>query len=374
MDQGGQANVPQPPNAPVVPQAPNPPPNPNAPQPPTAPPLDPAAAAAQRDAALVRLIAGAVAQAIRPLIPAPPAPKTDAKPPDVFDGSHDKFKSWTRQVETYLIAKGIREPQARIFTTLTYMRGGTAEAWAQRYIDDINNQAADWDIFTGLLGAAFQDRNLSRKAREELEVFSQDSKTIDDYFTQLESKFSQAGMADDVEKICILEKGVKPAIIDAIYGAGNVPILYDTYKDRVQRIGRLGEQRQSQKKLNGFCTAATPTPNSKFNPFRPQQHAMTPAHIPAPPVVPVRTGTGITYTGAGQPMDIGKMRSVNKCFQCGQVGHFRRDCPQKQKFNVRALRQEFDDEEWEELCALMNESTPTLESAVVDESQDFLDD
>ncbi len=51
-----------------------------------------------------------------------------------------------------------------------------------------------------------------------------------------------------------------------------------------------------------------------------------------------KMGTGTTYGGSDAPMDIDRARSKTKCFQCGKIRHFKRDCPKAPKMKEEALR------------------------------------
>ncbi len=55
--------------------------------------------------------------------------------------------------------------------------------------------------------------------------------------------------------------------------------------------------------------------------------------------VPEKTmETGTTYGGAGKPMDIDAVRAKAKCYGCGQLRHFKRDCPKCAKTKEEALQ------------------------------------
>jgi len=50
-------------------------------------------------------------------------------------------------------------------------------------------------------------------------------------------------------------------------------------------------------------------------------------------------------------MDVDTAQQQNQCFNCGKVGHFKRNCPDlpKAKFNAQALALDLSDEEKREL-------------------------
>jgi hypothetical protein len=56
--------------------------------------------------------------------------------PDSFDGSLARFHDWKRQLLIYVRARRIIDDNDRILLALSYMKSGTANAWATRYFDE----------------------------------------------------------------------------------------------------------------------------------------------------------------------------------------------------------------------------------------------
>jgi hypothetical protein len=76
--------------------------------------------------------------------------------------------------------------------------------------------------------------------------------------------------------------------------------------------------------------------------------------------------TGTTFGAQGQPMQVDAVKS-NCCFNCGEVGHWRRNCPKPQKkLNVCMLAINLTDKEHQELLGI------TAEEKAVEEITDFV--
>jgi Arginine methyltransferase-interacting protein, contains RING Zn-finger len=275
-------------------------------------------------------------------------------PPAVFDGSFKDYKRFMRELIIFLTGYKINDDATKIAIALSYMRGGYADEFVQETVNlaSTDPTALNWGTWTNFLArlnARFKDKNFAQTAREKLEHFQQGKNLIDTYIAHLESLFTDAGLiamasanpADPVaiiantainnEKIRILEKSVGSNILETIYSSDNpIPTTYDAYKEKILQLGRMRERYRQ------FRNITSPTSSSSTT------HAPKPPAQPAPqfhthihPSADKKTGTGITYGGAGQPMEIGKTRQQIRCFNCGELGHMRRECPKEKNVDIR---------------------------------------
>jgi hypothetical protein len=224
-------------------------------------------------------------------------------PPTVYDGSYKNYRQFEHELKIVLNGYGVTDNEKKILIALSFMRGQYADDFVQEFISRCT--ATDpltwgtWANFKATVKARFQNKNFVQETQERLEHFKQGKMKVDDYFTQLDMMFTDATVTDDAEKMRILEKGVDAKILETIYTSdNNLPNTYDDYKAKAVKLGRMREQHQQISRIQ------TSSSSSSLTIHRPT-HAI---HTHIYPQPDKKTGSGITYGGKGQPMDVSKMQ------------------------------------------------------------------
>src|SRR5215813_4227086 len=103
-----------------------------------------------------------------------------------------------------------------------------------------------------------------------IETFKQSNKHVADFLIEFEVLKSKAG-TDDAHAIFLLKRNVRSDIIKTILGypPPSIPISYQTWKDTIMSVGQRYESTEIRQDR--------------------------------------KTGSGITYGGMGQPMEIGRL-------------------------------------------------------------------
>jgi len=228
-------------------------------------------------------------------------PKNMIPDPGWFDGDQTKFEDWWRGIRLFLKSNRVLKTDDRITAILAHLRGGVAEIYVQKKLDELDEELGtqDWDDFVKELKMTFSDKSKAADAEWKIEMFKQGKRNTVDFIIEFEALAMKVD-TDELHAIFLLKKNTRQDIIKTILGYPPIT-MPETLKEWKVAITSVGQGYESMEGRHDY-----------------------------------KTSTGTTYGGRGQPMDIGKSNNnfkdgKPKCFNCNKCGHMAKECRAEKK-------------------------------------------
>ena len=282
--------------------------------------------------------------------------KVDVAKPDVFDGQESKLDAFLHQLQLVFWADptAYASDDSRITYALSYMKQGRALAWAQRFMEVHLRPAPPplydltYNVFEEMLKTSFGAADPTLNAVDKLRKLQQGSMSADEYIVAFEEHEPHT-LWDDKALKDQFELGLSPGLAASIYRLERMPDTLSGWKTWARKLDRQWRQYEEKQKLRKAAKFVQPQPppqsQTKVN-FKEKfrwPDAAGNASRTEPDVSTRRDGTGVTFGGRGQPMDLDEARRKRLCFSCGAAGHQARFCPHRPRQDVRKVVSSLED-------------------------------
>jgi len=94
-------------------------------------------------------------------------PKSMVPDPVWFNRDRTEFKDWWRGIQLFLKSNRVLETDDKITAILAHLRGGVADIYAQRKLDELDEEleTQDWEEFVKEIKTTFSDKTKAADAK-----------------------------------------------------------------------------------------------------------------------------------------------------------------------------------------------------------------
>jgi len=291
------------------------------------------------------------------------------QPPPVFHGDRIKADDFVDQVKGYLRLNrdvpGFNSPMKKMAFMLSHIQGTETSGWKRdmgELLDGldpaVDNIPALWDQFLIEFRTQFQDTQRENRARAQIENHHMKFPDIDQYIASFEDLARLAGYTQGDEATThYFVKGLAPSVMIDVYK----PPMPQNYADIKQRAidstrSRMMIDDMLGKRRGGTGRGQAPRffgrGQNANRPFFSQSQNQQQGNPPPRAQQYNSTNAPRWMNNTPVPMDLSRARAPNWrgnrgsyrgnafgraaqtprpliCFQCGQEGHFARNCAQR---------------------------------------------
>ena len=124
-----------------------------------------------------------------------------------FDGDQTKFEDWWRGIRLFLKSNRVIETDNRITAILARLRGGVAGRYAQKKLDELDEELGtqDWEDFVKEIKTMFSDKSKAADAEWKIETFKQGKQNTADFIIKFKALAMKAD-TDELHAIFLLKK------------------------------------------------------------------------------------------------------------------------------------------------------------------------
>lgn len=214
----------------------------------------------------------------------------------IFKGGYDsEAENWLEEVKKTLDMLGVAE--SRMVSLASYMLRGEANLWWETVKSTQDVMHMTWKQFEKIFLQKYIRSGTRVQKREEFRQLTQGNLSVTEYdakFREL-SRYEKDYMLDESSKIFKFQEGVRPSIFRYLYE-------YSTYEELVKAALRLENMMEENKHKRSSQDG------NKSQMFEQE-----------------------IEENQNMQNQFGR-RDDRRCFNCGEVGHIKMNCPQNQQY------------------------------------------